>query len=255
VRNCCEVAKITPNNHATRIRSVRWNLDGSPAPTSTFLPIPDLVTPEADVLLVFLSANDIYSPKPIDDEWYAAHWPTNKVKFLADIPHSDSLYVRDEPVRVLGCTTQYQYCNPNVKSNTSCTPMGPFDHLESFADSLWQTERQKALFKWSAARISEFAMRLKSIISMLGVSSLTSRYSLTNGLQGPLPDNQWQKEVEFWFTATLADLQRATVEVATGPKDADVKRFLLSPKSPEQAVLCRSQVGSTSLCCTICTVG
>ena len=126
--------------------------------------------------------------------------------------------------------------------------MGGIYQVASSADSLWQTERQKGLVNWSVARIVEFASTsLTSFVNILGVSSLISRTSLLNGVQGPLPDNQWQKEVEHWFTAHLADLQRVPVEVATGPIDANFRKMLVNPQTPEQSVLCRSQVSSTFL--------
>lgn len=193
------------------------NPDGSVSDGSTFLPIPDLLAPAADISLVFLSANHIIFVKP-----------------------------SDEPVRVLGCTSQYQYCKPNAKlnTNTNCTPMAGIIQVASFAKSLWQTESQKALFNWSASAIMWTSMSMPRPLKTLGKSSLLSRYSLSNGIQGSLPDNQWQKEVEHWFTVILADLQRVVVEAATGPMDIAINPFLVRSQISEEHLRCRSQVSS-----------
>lgn len=224
------------------------NPDGSISRGSTFLPIPDLLAPAADIHLMFLSANDIIFTKPSYDDWYSAQLPTTQnLIFSTNFPGNHSFYVRDKPVRVLGCTSQYQYCKANVELNTNCTPMAGIIPVTSFAESLWQTENQKALFKWSSTAIMLIAMAISGPPSSLGGSSLTSRYSLSNGIQGPLPDDQWQKEVEHWFTVTLADLQRLVVEAATGPMDMAMNQFLIRPQTSEEHLLCRSQVSNTFL--------
>jgi hypothetical protein len=83
----------------------------------------------------------------------------------------------------------------------------------------------------------------------LGLSSLTARYSMSNGWQGPLPANQWQKEVEHWFTTSLANLQRLVLELGTGPLDPQLDKALRRPKTGEERLMCRSHVSfSPALC-------
>lgn len=212
---------------------------------SRFYPIPELLRPTADVTLVFLSTSDIAFVEPSNDSWYSAHFPLvleNAVRGLR--PENISFYFRDDPVRVLGCASQYQYCNPNLKPDIRCTPLTGIFAVQAVAESLWQTERQKKLFNWSANAILNDAIGLPEVLSGLGVSSLTSRYKLANGVQGPLPENQWQLEVEHWFTATLADLQKMVVDIATGPMDTNVNQWLRRPQTPEEHLLCHSQVSS-----------
>lgn len=216
---------------------------------SSFLPDPDLQRPAADVNLIFLSANNIAFIEPINDNWYSAHLSTVS-KNVPDggriTPSNVSYYYRDDPVRVLGCTSQYQFCNPVLEPNNSCTPLTGILAMQTLAESLWQNDKGKALTTWAAQAILEDAIGLPEVIVQLGVSSLTSRYKLATGIQAFLPDDQWQLEVEHWFTATLADLQRAIVETATGPTDAEINRWLKRPQTPEEHLLCRSQVSSLS---------
>lgn len=203
--------------------SVSWaykNLNGSFTHDwlSPYLPIPELQHPAADVTLVFLSANDIRFVKPSDDSMYSAHLNAG-----SSLSKNISAYFRDDPVRVLGCISQYQYCNPTLERDITCTPLDGIMRVQALAQSLWQTEKQKALFNWSASQIQHDAIGLPEVLRSLGVSSLTARHKLLGGVQGPLPSNQWQLEVKHWFTTVLADLQRSVVETATGPMGINVQ--------------------------------
>ncbi len=75
------------------------------------MPIPELRAPEADVGLVFLSANDINFEMPVDDDLFDAH---REYQLLLDIAGGGSMfqkvYNRDEPMRVLGCVSRQQFC-------------------------------------------------------------------------------------------------------------------------------------------------
>lgn len=153
-------------------------------------------------------------------------------------------YIRDDPVRVLGCSSRYQYCNPNLEPNDRCTPLHGIVSTSTLAKGLWRTEKQKALFNWSANAILYNAVGIPEVILSLGVSALTSRYKLTGASQGPLPDNQWQLEVEHWFTTMLASLQRALVEAATGPTGPEMSRLEQHSQKPAEQSLCRNQVSS-----------
>lgn len=210
--------------------------------TSSFSPISDLRRPSADITVVFLSANDIEFVEPTDDSWYSAHRPAPQ-RSSAEGVHNVKTYVRDDPVRVLGCSSQYQYCNPNLAPDESCTPLQGIVPVQTLAKDLWQTEEQRALFNWSSSAILYEAIGIPEVINQLGVSALTSRHKLAVGRQGLLPNNQWQLEVEHWFTTILAAAQRAMVEVATGPVNPEISS-LRRPQKPEEQRLCQSQVSN-----------
>lgn len=81
------------------------------------------------------------------------------------------------------------------------------------------------------------------LVNILGVSMLTSRDSLISGLQGPLPDDQWQIDVEHWLSTYLAALQKGFVDFATGPSDPHMAPFLLMPYGNKSDTFCKKQVG------------
>ncbi|KAI9788688.1 MAG: hypothetical protein M1816_006739 [Peltula sp. TS41687] len=222
------------------------SFDGSPSDTdSDFVPIPDLQRPAADISLMYLSANDVSFAEQTDDSWYSAHLPAGVGSGgPAWGRHENiSLYFHDGPVRVVGCTSQHQYCNANVKPELGCTPLAGIFHAPILADSIWQTAKQRAMFQHSAVPILSLtnAMSLAEVPMQLKALSLTARTKLTDCVQGPLPDNQWQLEVEHWFTTILAYLQRAAVEQVTGPTNSEMNRFLERPRNAEEHLRCRSQ--------------
>lgn len=223
------------------------NPDGSTW-SKGFQPIPELQIASADLMLVFLSANDIGFVEPSNDDWYSAHVSLPQPYAPRDAPGQLSLYYRDDPVRVLGCTSHYQYCNPNLEPDIGCTPLAGMLLAQGLGGRLWQTEQQRAKFEWSAAAIQWNSFTPPEILYALGASALTGRYKLAHNVQAPLPDNQWQLEAEHWFKIILADLQRTIVEHATGPVDENAARGLIRPRTAEERSVCRNQVCSLCLC-------
>lgn len=121
-------------------------------------------------------------------QWYSAHQPRSITSIVRGTLSDLTVCIPDNNVRVLGCSAQYQFCNPNLESNTSCTPLAGIFAALGQAEQLWKTESQKALFDWVVKSILRSAIGLPNVV-LLGVSSLTSRYKLLSGVQGSLPDN------------------------------------------------------------------
>lgn len=214
-----------------------------------FTPIPALWANTTDVSLFFLSANDIKFSTACNDPWYAATTVAHEIDPTGASGNTTvTYYIRDEPARVLGCTSQYQFCNPDFKpgesgkSAKSCTPLAGMYRAIAVADALWQTDGQRDLFNAFINGIFLDISDLRETVSVAGIASLTARESLQDGLQGPLPDKQWQLEVENWYGATLADMQRATVEYATGPIDPALLQFVERPQTKSERQLCDNVV-------------
>lgn len=188
--------------------------------------------------LFFLSSNGVAFTKPCDDPWYAAH--RSKVE-------DASGPTQDGPAGVLGCVERYQFCNPDSKmGGDSCTPFTGIYTATAAAEALWRTNKQREFFNISSDSILKDAGDLHDIVMYMGISSLIARRGLTRGFQGSLPNNQWQLEVENWFTTTLADLQRVTVEYATGPTDPAVFPLLKRAQTDQEQLMCRSLVSHHS---------
>lgn len=69
-------------------------------------------------------------------------------------------------------------------------------------------------------------INLVDMLRVMGISALQARSNFIDGLQGPLPSDQWQEEVFHWETISMANLARMTVELATGPSDESMRKFV-----------------------------
>lgn len=200
--------------------------------------------------------NSITFPEPCHDPWYAATTLMDAAAAIIDvIIPSEALanttggyYVRDEPARVLGCTSQYQYCNPISKSGKSgkpgksCTPLAGWYQATAASFALWSNDGQRNLFNASLQKILGHGSSIDDIVKSANIASLKAREKLQGGLQGPLPDNQWQLEVENWYGGSLAVLQGAPVNYATGPIEPALLQILNRPQTESERRLCDSVV-------------
>lgn len=124
----------------------------------------------------------------------------------------------------VGCVLKYQLCNPDLpKGQQQCSPLGGYLDTLIGAGDLWPEPEKWEKLSSLVMNILEFD--ITSIPTSLGTGSLTARYGFSGGIQGPLPNNQWQLEIEHWFKAQLAWLQNLMVEFATGPSDPSMRKF------------------------------
>jgi hypothetical protein len=206
-------------------------------------PIPALRLTDADVHLAFLSAPEIHFSNPIDDPWFSAH------KSASGLHDHDSetvldAYLQDEPLSVMGCTQQVQYCNPNLPENERCEPLrGIIDPRASErVHAIFPDESQFAAVKWADYMWTSNVYTIGATLGFIGASALRARYSLSYGYSGPLPTNQWQLEAEHWIKAELASLQDVFVDTANGLPDA-LKDFSVEPSVNETVAraMCQNQ--------------
>ena len=145
----------------------------------------------------------------------------------------------------MGCARQIQFCNPRLPPSTDpaarCIPLGSMRFDEQAVLKLWSTEDERRMIN-TVMDVLENVILTDSVLNVLGVSALTARYKLQQGVQGPIPDDQWQLEVKHWQATSLAALQALYVEFASRPSNPDVLQFLERPGTPELLRLCESQV-------------
>jgi hypothetical protein len=185
--------------------------------TNEWSPIPALRLVDSDVHLAFLSAPEIHFSTPVNDPWFSAHKNASEInnqatkeKFVA--------YLQDEPLGVMACTQQVQYCNPNLPKDSRCEPLrGVIDPRKSArVKAIFPSESQFATIKWVDNLWTYGVYTISATLGFIGASALRARYSLSYGYSGPLPDNQWQLEAEHWLKGTLASLQDVFIEAANG---------------------------------------
>ncbi|KAI1115315.1 hypothetical protein F5Y14DRAFT_450132 [Nemania sp. NC0429] len=72
------------------------------------------------------------------------------------------------------------------------------------------------------------------------------RSSITDGVQPPLPSNQWQVEVDSWHSAIMSLIQHGLLEYVMGPDDEELRKYVLAPPTPEERAACERQRVRTS---------
>lgn len=214
--------------------------------------IPALTLEDADTSLFFLSANSILFSSLTDDPWYSAHQLSAVITGTSVAGSGEfKAYNADSAAVAVGCTSQYQACNPNKPTDTGCSPYLGQQQLSlwsntSDAKALWGNNAQKELFMTAHEMLSNQITNLQGVPT---VGSLTSLNSMNGGVQPALPTNQWQLEFENWFNIYLTSLQGAFINQANGPQGGpDFEQFLWRPAKgvDEEAdsfdIMCKNQV-------------
>lgn len=182
-------------------------------------------------------ANTIDFIHQVDDPFFAAHTPSPDTT-LAQGPEGMSIYVFDEPVHVLGCARQEQFC----LGENNCTPLTAWNPAVRAVSNMTITDSQKESLGTWVEMIGSLGINLADIVGSLGAGSLIARNTFIQGVQGPLPADQWQREVKHWQATVMTLLQRITVEHATGPSDTSMEKYVEKPSTKEAKHLCSNQV-------------
>lgn len=206
-------------------------------------PIDALESDDADVHLLFMSAPELHYAEPVDDPWFSAH------KNASDLNDQQtrskfSAWVQDEPVGVMGCTHQFQYCNPNLPADERCEPLrGMVDPRASErVHQIFPKDDQFEVIKWVDSLWTAGIYTISATVSFVGASALRARLGLSHGYSAGLPDNQWQLEAEHWLKGALASLQDVFVEAANGLPEA-LEDFRQPPAPDEMTArdMCSNQ--------------
>ncbi|KAK7706262.1 hypothetical protein SLS64_007601 [Diaporthe eres] len=170
--------------------------------------------------------------QPTEDPWFNASTALGSFDFpyLVTTGDNATLYYASEPASPLGCLAQEQLCNPNLpEQSRRCTNLTRPQTvgIESTTLGLFPPDANSdARLTWAFNSIWYDSAAVEDILDTLGAQALLARAGVRNGLQGPLPTNQWQTEVEHWFNTTLASLQQSFVNLARGPDDDSVLEYL-----------------------------
>jgi hypothetical protein len=210
----------------------------------SFLPIPEIARPNADVTLAFLSFDKTYET-PINDIWFAAHHEAHLLQPSTGV--DDTVYTRDLPVTTLGCTEQHQICTGGASSNSAartCTPLMGMYQIQTDTGgvtSLNFTDRQNSTF----VRVFQSAedSTLSTILSRLIQRDmpLLARKQVILVVSSNLPDTQWEKEAEYFFSIGMAHLQRNVVNYGTGQMSPDTS-FIAVANTTADKWLCQNLV-------------
>ncbi|OCK78531.1 hypothetical protein K432DRAFT_394700 [Lepidopterella palustris CBS 459.81] len=208
---------------------------------SGFVAIPELSRKDADTMLLFLSANNIGYPSPVDDLWYSAH--RGPYSWL----ENSTLWFADNSASVLGCALQVQLCNPNLSLDNGCGPLLSLSELSEnwngTDQSMWQSEKQANFaYTFVSDSSTQSPYRVQSLVAGRGAAVLESRKTLLRGIQSNIADNQWQLDMENLVAIYLAGMQMQGIEYASGIRYPGLEQYAAIPSDEWADVYCRNQV-------------
>lgn len=214
--------------------------------------IPALFNPDADTTLIFLSGNGIEFFERTNDPWYHATVPGDNISSPDVNGGYFTVYRPDEAASPMGCTSQFQFCNPSLSSN-KCGPLASqidaqIESAPLFGMTAADFEKMGELngtmisrYQWLNKIIDDAVVSTGSIVNSLGPDSLDSLKYFSNGFMGSLPDEQWQLDVKHWWAIFLASLQAGLVETARGPVDPTLDGYKWLPDSSDIRAMCNNQ--------------
>jgi hypothetical protein len=202
---------------------------------STFTPIPEIAVTNADLLLLFLGYTGKFT-EPINDPWFSAHVHENHDSSFDIL---QNLYTPDKPISTLACTEQHQIC-----TSFECSGLLGYDQVqEDIAARIHINPRQnvtlvRMLRAMTDASLFNIVMNIAKTTTPVVAINQTAVASFTVSL--PLPDDQWQLELQRWHAVAMATLQRDIVEYGTGQVAARTKYFV-PPQTASESWICQNQ--------------
>lgn len=212
---------------------------------SDFSPITEIEKVDADLMLAFLSFAKFYN-NPVNDPWFSAQKAGQFPLLVGNKTLTGTVYSRQRPVTTLACTEKHQVCNPSLIGGGSdrCTPLTgivPLYMSPDGIDSLRLNSHQYEV----VLRVLQAAIDSRLPKMLAGLSQrdppLLARRFIQNSVGQGLPDDQWQREAEYWHAMSMVNMQRAVIEYATGQFVPDTSYVNLTA-SPARKWLCDNQV-------------
>lgn len=193
---------------------------------------------DGDVTLYLISAQGIWYTSEIDDDVYSSH----SSMYYEGIQY----FTADEPASIIGCKAQQQFCiPPSPQQPRRCGPLtSRADFRASINETLASDEKFLALVNTFRVALGSSSVNMAGVVDLMGSYALQAKSSLYERLSGFLPSNQWQLDVENWFSISQASTQLSSVRVATGPSNRNWSRALILPSTEEEHYICTNQVRS-----------
>lgn len=216
---------------------------------------PDLFRTDGDLIIVSLSGNGVAFMNAPKDDWYRPYIPIN---YTNNLFSTDSFYMPEEEASPLACLEQWQWCRSAQPGEGDCGPLGSWRDAVQGAFQLVNmtvdVDDSHYLYPEAPTEPSArlvFALNAMDRMFIGGVAmvvddrdnALESQSTLLMGVQLPMPDTQWKRDVMDWWNTLNAYWQKIHIETALGSTDPVFRQIDQPPRNEHEWKLCRSQVG------------
>lgn len=151
---------------------------------------------------------------------------------------TSDFYAARDPVGVLGCASQWQYCNP-VDGHCSVLSGLQIAVNDVHAKQLFSPRQMAVANRINLAGKAGYLMLMAS--EYLGSSFMVASSLLVDTLGDGLPDNQWVLELNHWMRVGFTAMQIGLNWWATGDGIADHDQYKIAPTTDEQW-MCANQL-------------
>ena len=142
---------------------------------------------------------------------------------------------------MVGCIEQYQICI----TESVCTPLIPLQSIQNETAALLKSHNALNLGRVSTLGKLEIASGSTGIgnpVLRRGIAVMLAPRSLNGVVQtARLPQNQWELEIENWFSIALAKMQAIMLSYAAGPESASFRPFVTGPVAAARKQACANQ--------------
>ncbi|KAF2733975.1 hypothetical protein EJ04DRAFT_577282 [Polyplosphaeria fusca] len=226
--------KLPHNYRSGRYSTDTQHIKVKPRPGERqIIPLAEMQRPDADIALIAIGLDNVmYWEEPVDDPLFAAH---KKLDFRSQGNYT--YYVSDQYVGVMGCAMQYEFCFAQKGRSDFCSSPGGVPLQISPADFQGASENQIAVLD----ALRRFAY-LNDITNTFEIGEVLAGRTATDAVLGPLPDDQYLKELLFAESFAYAGLQFMLSDYAIGPKrhDESADDYTSPPTTLGQKNLCRA---------------
>ncbi|KAK0613547.1 hypothetical protein B0T14DRAFT_499015 [Immersiella caudata] len=217
------------------------------AAMSTFVPIPEL-SPKNDsgtVWILFLKSDNILFSEDTKDDWYGRDLEPTEVHKLKGWKEwgNVTMFRQHQPGSPLACQEMDQFCFTDVKGVRKCSRLGsPADAMLDLRAMM--DEGDQEWNSWFVVTTFETMTQVRDPVELLGTRALRARDSLNGPILGPLPDNQWQLEVQHWHSTSAAQLQQTFLRTIIGPTNPELPNLIevWRPNTTVERDICANQI-------------
>lgn len=160
-------------------------------------------------------------------------------------------YTTPNPLNILGCTFQSQWCNTGLSDEPQCTPLqgtggqgsGGAGSIENIGTKLRLNANQRATLQrmYPAAFLSQIRWPLE----YLGSDILLAHQLPYHLMAYDLPDDQWVREVSQISGTALVAMQLQMLEWVTGDGDPSHNKYQDKPLTKAGLRMCKNQIMQT----------